>query len=153
MQRTSKRACQRKKIVMKNFFLLATTVLILVACKKENDIGNLKTAIVGRWELKSRSCGECVVPFVRFPAGTGDIIVLSANGDFERRAKDTLLFKGNYDLQKSKLCNEKQGDIAFLTSEVAFQTPSFISVKNDTLTLSTPYCYLDGTVNKYRRVK
>lgn len=154
MQRIDKIFCQNHiKTIMKKAFFLLLILPILFSCKKENDISNLRIKIIGTWELEKNICGECITQVSTFPQGNGNIIVLSANGTFERRKHDTLLFKGYYSLKKNKECNKRSGDIAFSTNESSTPTPFYITIDTDKLELSTPYCYADGAINIYTRLK
>ncbi len=137
---------------MKKTFPFLIILALLISCKKDNDITDIKNNITGKWETESNSCGLCNTSFTNYLPGNGNFIIISENGNFERKIHDTLLFKGSYSILKNKDCNKSSGDFAFTTNEQPISSIKFITINNDKLTLSTPYCYQDGSVTTYRRI-
>lgn len=138
---------------MKKVFLLLLLIALFMSCKKDNPLTHLKMEIPGTWELERVVCGFCPNPLTNYPAGNENVIVFAADGSFERRTRDTLLFRGNYALQRSNECDQSVGDMALITNERPGLTPLFIQIVADKLTLSTPYCYQDGSTSDYRRIR
>lgn len=136
---------------MKRLFLLVIFIALCCSCKKENELNDLKNKITGTWELERNVCGMCPTPVTIYPPGSNNLIILYADGSFERKKQDTLLFKGTYSLQKNKECNATAGDDALTTNE--YSSAWFITCSNNKLELSIPYCYTDGATNTYRRIK
>jgi len=134
---------------MKKTFVLLLLSAILFRCKKENDFNSLRSAIAGTWELRNYSCGECTTPNVDYSAGNGNLIIIYANGNFERRQHDTLVFKGSYVIDKSIDCPE---DIIFTTNETSYPEASAVSVNGAILYLSTSSCLADGASRQYQRL-
>jgi hypothetical protein len=139
---------------MKKITLLLIIFTILFSCKKDNTTSDLRNKIIGAWELERNLCGECITPVGDFPTGNGNIIVLSANGEYERKKHDTVLFVGTYTLQKKKDCFQRSSDVTFSTNEnpnpVSY---GYISVENGKLIFNTPNCFADGSTNIYRRIE
>ena len=138
---------------MKKGLLFLLFISILISCKKDNEITDLKNEISGTWELEKDLCGVCTNSVINYPPGNKNLIVLSSDGSFERKNQDTLVFKGNYSIQRNKECNQTSGDMALIIKEGSTPTPRFIQITADKLTLSTPYCYQDGVISTYRRIK
>jgi hypothetical protein len=140
---------------MKKGFLFLIFITIFISCKKENDneVTNLKNEISGIWELEQYMCSLCINPVINYSPGNQNLILLSVDGSFERKIHDTLLFKGNYTIQRNKECNQSSGDMALIISDGPNPTPQFIQIVADKLILSTPYCYQDGAKSTYRRIK
>src|SRR5918993_102883 len=91
--------------------------ICLIGCKKNQEISNLKDQVTGTWEA------EKFISFDgtrSFPPGNGMIIVLKKNDVFERRAHDTIVFKGKYTLKEKKDCYPGNSDIVFSTNENSF---------------------------------
>lgn len=123
----------------------------VVSCKKYEAEKQLKNEIVGTWEFE-RYVGY---PFNQpvLPPGNGRMIIMGANGSFERKQHDTLLFKGKYSIQKKKDCYDRPTDIIISTDDNAFGGYQYVETKEGKLTLSTPNCYQDGGTAYYRRVE
>ena len=135
----------------KAVFILPFTLLML-SCRK-NEVTDFQKCVTGTWELQRRICGECTDPLRIYANGNGNVIVLAADGTYERRKQDTLVFKGTYTLKKHFECNKTSGDIALFTNEYANASPLYMILENGKLQLSTPYCYADGAITEYRKVK
>lgn len=107
--------------------------------------------IVGSWEIEKFVGYPFTQPL--YPPGNGQIIVLGADGRFERKKHDTLVFQGNYFLQRKKDCSERNKDIIFWTTESSSSDYRYIDVEEGKLTLSTPSCWQDGGTAYYRRIE
>ena len=134
--------------------ILPLIVLIFFSCKKDNSTVGFRNKITGSWELEKNVCGECITPVTNFPRGNGNIIILSANGTYQRKKQDTLLFSGNYTLQEKKDCFARSSNYTFSTNEnpnpVSY---GYINLENDKLIFSTPNCFADGSVTTYRKIE
>lgn len=137
---------------MKKVLLGICLALLLFSCRKANEISSLTKQAVGTWELEESVCGICTNPYTTFPPGNNNLLILSANGAYEKRKQDTVLSSGSYSIISSKECN-KSGDPAMMINTTTGSGLQFIQISNDKLTLSTPACYADGVVNTYHRVK
>ena len=111
----------------------------------------MENEIVGTWEFE-RFIGY---PFNQpiLPAGNGRIIIIGKDGSFERKQRDTLLFKGKYSIQRKKDCYERSTEIIFSTNENSFGDYRYVETREGKLSLSTPNCYQDGGTSYYRRIK
>ena len=134
-----------KKIIL---FLF---VVSFYSCKKDAGFHALREDIQGTWELEQFIGYPFDQPVL--PAGNGQIIVLGANGLFERKQGDSLIFKGTYSLQTKKDCYPRHTEVSFSTTESSPGTYQYVDIANERLELSTPNCYQDGGSAYYRRVK
>jgi hypothetical protein len=133
---------------MKKVFFFLLPALFFLSCSKEKVDSS---SFTGVWEYENFSG----YPFNNNyqPPGNGRIIVLSANGNFERRQHDTVLFKGRYFLKKQKDCYEEEKKIHFTTSDTLFHWDQYIHIDMEgKLKLSTPNCYQDGGTVTYRKI-
>jgi hypothetical protein len=135
---------------MKKIFPALLFVCIFFACKKGTELF-LYSRFKGVWEFENFSG----YPFNNnyLPPGNGRIIVLSADGGFERKQHDTILFRGRYFLEKQKDCYEEQKKIHFTTNDTANSWDAYIDISSGKLTLSTPNCYSDGGIAFYRKIE
>lgn len=131
--------------------LLLITIGFFFSCKKDKEIQLLNQEIIGTWEFETFSGYPFTQPIL--PPGNGRIIVISGDGSFERKMHDTLVFKGNYTLQKKDDCYKRENNIIFSTNESSPNDYQYIEVVGGRLTLSSPNCYQDGGTAYYRRVK
>ena len=134
---------------MKKIFVLGLSLFIF-SCKKDG-VGSIKKEIVGTWEIEKYSG----YPFTQppYPPGNGKIIMIGSDGNFERRAHDTLLFKGRYFVLHKKDCSPRESDLVLLTNETASDSYSYVDIENGKLTLTTPSCWADGGTAYYRRIQ
>lgn len=134
---------------MKKIIFFLTIVLIVSSCKKEN-LSEYKDEISGEWEyIRSAALLGYTTPL---PAGNGKIIVFEKNGLFERRSHDTVLFRGRYSLSKRKDCYGQEKYVFLNTNDNSFVNGYTISMRDDSLLISTPNCYQDGGTGIYRRL-
>src|SRR5688572_21139421 len=98
---------------MRKILLITALVFTIFSCKKDSH--SLRDEIRGVWELEHQSS----FPFFSYslPPGNGNIIVLSEFGKFERRAHDTVLFKGTYHLKLKKDCYYPEMRTFFSTND------------------------------------
>ena len=136
---------------MRNAFLVILFCTLIFSCSKDQQLENLKNQIVGKWEIETSSCGECLNPLIIYPAGNGNIMVLMKDGTFERRIYDSVTFKGRFFLNKSDECGKPGSDISLTTNESSTTTPLFVKIHSGKLLLNTPHCYTDGAGTSYRR--
>jgi hypothetical protein len=114
----------------------------------------VRNEVAGTWELDKIMCDLCIPPVSTFPPGNGNIIVLSANGSYESKKHDTLLFSGSYTLQEKEDCFERSSNLTFSTNDSANTlSNNYIIIEDDKLTFSTPNCLADGATTIYRRIK
>lgn len=136
-----------------NWLLLLVLLVSVSSCKKEKRAEKqIKSQIIGQWELSVYSCGECTIPYTTYVQGNGNIIEFSEDGRFLKKLRDSVTFEGRYDIVTSKECN-RAGNVALQTNESINGSLRFITLENETLQLSTPSCYIDGAVSIYRRIK
>ena len=138
---------------MRNILSVIIFSLIVSSCSKDHQFNNLKTQVLGKWEIEEYVCGLCITPVTMYPAGNGNIIVLFNDGSFERRMHDSVTFRGKFFLSKSEECGKPDSDIAFSTNESLNSTPRFIKIEAEKLHLNIPYCYSDGALTIYRRIQ
>ncbi len=125
---------------MKQTFLFTISILLLASCKKD-DQAAARAQFAGAWEYY-RFVGY---PFnaAPLPRGNRKIIVLGADGSFERRSHDTTTFSGRYTLNQRKDC---YGDAQY--TFIKSTDPSFaeytIEISGDTLFLNSSNCLADG---------
>ncbi|QNF33128.1 hypothetical protein HUW51_10470 [Adhaeribacter swui] len=135
---------------MKKTLLLLFTPFLIFACKKDADLNPTKSQLVGTWEQErsySYNFDQTLLP------GNGQIIIIAADGSYERKRHDTLDYKGTYTLKVKKDCCERKNTLTFSTSESASGSYNYIELENEKLKLSTSCCYQDGGAVYYRRVK
>lgn len=134
---------------MKKISLIIISIIFLYSCKKDR-VNN--SAFTGIWEYESFS-GYPFTSSGPLPPGNGKIIVLYANGNFERRQHDTVLFHGRYFLKKQKDCYSDENKIHFTTNDNGFAWDHYITI-NETgrLKLSTSNCLADGGVTTYHKI-
>ena len=70
---------------MKKIFTFLILLTILTSCKKDTEAIDLKNKISGKWEIEQYSCGECTIRSISYLPGNGNIIIISADGTFERK--------------------------------------------------------------------
>ena len=135
---------------MKKIFPVLLFIFLFVSCKKSNDLFP-DDRFEGVWEFENFSG----YPFNNnyLPPGNGRIIVLSADGTFERRQHDTVLFRGRYFLKQQKDCYEEQKKTHFTTNDTVYSWDVYIDIAAGKLTLTTPNCYADGGTAFYRKVE
>lgn len=129
---------------------LFVIVLLLLSCKKDQEISDLKKTIVGTWEYETFSGYPFNFPVL--PPGNGKIIIIGDDGSFKRMQHDTLVFSGSYALSKKNDCYSRNSNIVFSTNEDPSGDFRYIDLIDGKLTLSTPNCYQDGGTAYYRRV-
>ncbi len=133
--------------IMKPLLINSLLLLLFSSCKKEN---NLRLQFAGKWEFENFS-GYPFNNNYQAP-GNGNIIVLTEDGQFERRKFDSVSFRGNYSVQKKKDCLPRETDLLFTNTETG-SSERYISIENGKLTLSTPNCYQDGGTASYIKVE
>jgi hypothetical protein len=134
---------------MKNgMFLLL--VLALFSCAKDNGESNTNKNIIGTWEL-SKAAGFAQT--TTYPPGNGHIIIIGANGHFERRQNNAVVFSGNYTIRKKKDCHERSTDVILATNENNWNSDQYVEVENELLSLSTSNCLQDGGSSYYRKLE
>ena len=126
-------------------------MMLVSSCRKESDQKELWNKFSGTWEYERYSG----YPFSNtyLPAGNGRIIVLSENGDFQRKKNDTVLFKGRYSITSKSDCQPRANNWFFTTNDTAFQWGEYIEIENERLVLSTSNCLMDGGSVFYRKLK
>jgi len=129
---------------------LFVIVLLLLSCKKDQEISDLKKTIVGTWEYETFSGYPFNFPVL--PPGNGKIIIIGDDGSFKRMRHDTLVFSGSYELSKKNDCYSRNSNIVFSTNEDPSGDFRYIDLIDGKLTLSTPSCYQDGGTAYYRGV-
>ena len=136
-----------------NWLLLLVLLVSINSCKKEErGEEQIKSQVIGRWELSIYSCGECPISYTAYPQGNGNIIEFTKNGRFLQKLKDSVTFNGRYEIVSSKEC-DKAGNVALKTNDSGNGSLRFITLENETLRLSTPSCYMDGAISIYKRIK
>ena len=135
---------------MKQLIAIAIGMMLISSCKKENDQKGLWRQFSGTWEYE-RYNGY---PFSNtyLPPGNGRIIVLSENGDFQRKKNDTVLFKGRYSITNKDDCQRRETNWFFTANDTAFQWGDYIEIENGMLVLSTSNCLADGGSVFYRKL-
>ena len=104
--------------------------------------------------IRKNNMWDCITPVSNFPQGNGNIIILSADGDYQRMKQDTILFSGNYTLHESKDCFARSSNYTFSTNEnVTVTSYGYIAIENDKLVFDTPNCFVDGGTTIYRRIQ
>jgi hypothetical protein len=124
--------------------------MLLFSCKKDNIPTSFKNQLVGAWEFEHFSGYPFTAPY--YPPGNGNIIVFFENGNFEKRQRDTILFKGKYFLSVKKDCYPRESNIFFSTNGALNSWNFYINIDSNKLMLSTPNCYADGGISLYRRI-
>ncbi len=119
--------------------------MILFSCKKEQT-SLLKTQISGKWHHLKTMALEGLSPL---PNDSTKNIFIGSDGSFERRHKDSVVFKGTYSLREKKDCYGDENKFLFKTSDETGGIGSYIIIQNDTLSLRTPNCYADGGITFY----
>jgi hypothetical protein len=135
---------------MRKTLFALLTAFILFACKK--DGAAINSRITGVWEYESFQ-GD---PFNYQPPGNGKIIVLSEDGEFERRENTTVLFKGKYYLKKKKDCYTEGLRTNFSTNDPSFASGEYTYIDIDIsgrLRLSSSTCLQDGGTSVYRKIQ
>lgn len=132
---------------MKSSLVFLLLLTVAACCKKEL---NLRSQFAGKWEFENFS-GYPFNNNYQAP-GNGNIIVLTEDGQFERRKFDSVSFRGNYTVQKKKDCLPRETDLLFVSTEPN-GSERYIAIENGKLTLSTPNCYQDGGTAYYRRIE
>lgn len=85
------------------------------------------------------------------PKGNGRTISFKRNGVFQRSTLDTLLFNGIYQLRTKSDCAQEKA--TFLsTNDPEFVNNITVMVRNDSLFISTPSCYIDGATSIYKKI-
>ena len=135
------------KLVMKRISLLLISTALFCSCEKDN-VSNQR--FKGIWEYEN----HFGYPFANgyLPPGNGRIIVLSADGSFERKQHDTVMFRGRYHLDLQKDCYGDEKKIHFSTNDNGYSWDSYINIDSGKLKLSTPNCYQDGGTTVYRKI-
>ena len=137
---------------MRKILLITALVFTLFSCKKDGFDGS---AFEGVWEFETSYNGS-PANTINLPPGNGKIIVLSGFSEFERRAHDTLLYRGTYSLKKKKDCTSEEYSVNFSTSDPDFASDDHTYVEletNDRLRISSSRCLLGAGVTIYRRVQ
>lgn len=129
---------------------LFVIALLLLSCKKDQEISDLKKTIVGTWEYETFSGYPFNFPVL--PPGNGKMIIIGDDGSFKRMQHDTLVFSGSYALSKKNDCYSRNSNIVFSTNKDPSGDFRYIDLIDGKLALSTPNCYQDGGTAYYRRV-
>ena len=132
---------------MKQTLLLCVFSIILFSCKKEHT-SLLKAQISGEWRYLKTVTFEMTFPL---PGDSAKAIFIGSDGSFERRHNDSVLFKGTYSLIEQKDCYGDENKFLFKTSDETAEDGNYITISNDTLSLSTPNCYADGGITFYKK--
>jgi len=135
---------------MKQLLTIAITIVVFISCKKDNT-ASLRWQLAGEWEYVTFSG----YPFLNnaLPPGNGRIVVFGTNGNFERRQHDTLLFKGNYQLNERKDCYGDEKKIFLIHNDPVFIKDDYVHITADGfLHISSPNCYQDGGTSIYRKL-
>jgi hypothetical protein len=135
-------------MIMKNIFSLLFLFTFFISCKKDPAITR-PSDLTGKWEF-SVTMGFGIFPPTA-PAGNGRTISFKRNGVFQRSAHDTLLFNGIYLLRTKSDCAQEKA--TFLsTNDPGFVNNFTVMVRNDSLFISTPSCYIDGATSIYKKI-
>jgi hypothetical protein len=128
---------------------LLCILLVLNSCKKDN-LSSYRNQFSGKWEYV-RYVGYPFT-FTTLPPGNGNIIIITADGSFQRNKYDTIIFKGKYSLIEKKDCYGDENYIFFKTTDPFFVENSTISLAGDSLNISTSNCLQDGGTSIYRKL-
>lgn len=136
---------------MNKLLLIISIAGLLLSCKK-TKLSVTYHEVAGTWEYEQ----YIGYPFMQtaLAPGNGKIIVLGADGSFEKRQHDTLLFKGTYKLREKKDCHPRESNTAFYTSQSTDDVYNYIEVdEQGRLVLSIPNCFADGGLTYYRKIE
>jgi hypothetical protein len=134
---------------MKIIPLLIIACFSISSCKKDIT-QDLRKDIQGKWEYVTFAGYPFNYPTL--PAGNGRLLVFEKKGSFERRNFNTIIFKGYYFLSERQNCSGDEKMVFITTTDSSFSNNNSISVKGDSLFLSTPNCLADGGTSIYRRI-
>ena len=133
---------------MKKLALLLIIASILYGCSKENF---MSAKFKGIWEYEN----HFGYPFNNnyLPPGNGNIIALSADGSYERRKHDTVIFKGQFQLKTQRDCYGSERKVHFTTNDTTFNWDSYVEIDNSgKLVFTSPNCYADGGSTYYIKI-
>ena len=134
---------------MKQSILFLLSILFLTACRKDQAAG-IRTQITGAWEWVTFSG----YPFINqaLPAGNGRIIIFGSNGLFERKAHDTFILRGSYNLQERKDCYGNEQHVFLNATDSGFINNYSLDIINARLYISSPNCFADGGSSVWRKL-
>ncbi len=132
---------------MKRIFLILILSVAFNSCSKDKVSTD---RFKGVWEYEN----HFGYPFNNnyLPPGNGRIIILFADGKFEQRRHDTVVFRGRYFLKQQKDCYGDEKKTYLTTSDNNFAWDSYIEIDSGKLKLSTPNCYSDGGTTVYHKI-
>lgn len=134
---------------MKPLTIYLLALLVFFSCRKDHIPSEFKNKITGTWEIERFSGFGSV----SFPPGNGRIIVLFANGSFERRQHDTVMFRGRYSLRTKNDCYPRDEKTFFSVNDNSYSMDSFIDVDDSgKLLLSSSNCLADGGTSFFRKI-
>lgn len=128
---------------MKQVLISLLCIIFLFSCKKETPTNS---DYAGTWEIER---SQSIVGTIIYPPGNGQVIRLTASSSYESINADTLVYRGNFYLEKKQDCDGETKHMMFKTSESP--TEFRIYKEGDKLVLSTSACYSDGGIGWYRR--
>ena len=111
----------------------------------------VQRGIAGTWELAQYSGYPFNQPL--YPPGNGQIIILGADGSFERKDHSISVFRGNYQLTEKEDCHARENTTIISTNENSWDDYQYIQAVDGRLALSTPNCLQDGGTVYYRRLE
>ena len=114
------------------------------------DLSGFRNEIKGEWEyVRYTGFG---IPLPASPPGNGRILSFGSNNNFERKAHDSILFKGTYQLEKRKDCFGDERSIFVETTDAGFTNGYLVERRGDSLYISNPNCFSDGGTAMYRKL-
>ena len=134
---------------MKPILLLLLGAVMLVGCKKQFELRELRRDIEGQWELE-----QSVNPWSSefYPPNNGNRLRLSKDGYYERIQNHQVVFAGKYYLDYRKDCHSDKETAMLDTNDSVSTVNERIEVADGQLRLATSSCMLDGGIAIYRRV-
>lgn len=135
---------------MKKVLLLLLITLIAFSCKKDEELDTFENKLIGTWEYEQVMTYDTTATYL---PGNGNLLLIGADGSYERRRNNTIEFKGTYTLQVNKDVCDRETNMVLITNETSSAMYNYVNIENGKLSLSTPCTYVDGGTAYYRRVQ
>lgn len=146
-----KLSLSRRKLSLMQKILAFLALAAICSCEKYIEVSGVEKQIIGTWEYEQYVGYPANEPPA--PAHNGRIIVIGADGGFERRQHDSILFRGTYTMQNKRDCLDRSTDLIFSTNDPSTADAHYIDVAGGKLMLSSSNCLADGGTAYYRRLK
>lgn len=130
---------------MKQLVLPSLLLLLLVACKKNED---LPPSISGTWEIR-----RFVDPWNNKEYSPGnDTLIKFTGNQYQRTIDGQIVQQGTYQLEKDELLNNEMGNRIIYDGNTNIAR-SFYRIEGNQLTLIADPLLMDGAVIYYHRIK